>query len=95
MLEDRQFAYCAQLMISRTLSSKLGKAREDQQLMSDYVLKLAKEAERAAQSRRFIEEKGVSDSTSHSKSSNASAAGEPQPSSQQGIDLTEFDIGLR
>jgi hypothetical protein len=38
-------------MISRTLSRKLGKAREDQRGMSDYVLRLAAEAERAARER--------------------------------------------
>jgi CRP-like cAMP-binding protein len=51
MQEDREFAYAAQLMISRTLSRKLGKAREDQRGMSDYVLRLAAEAERAARER--------------------------------------------
>ena len=34
-------------MISRTLSRKLGQAREDQKTMSDYVVQLAREAERS------------------------------------------------
>lgn len=54
MQEDTEFAYAAQLMISKTLSRKLGKAREEQQQMSDYVMLLASEAERAAERREFL-----------------------------------------
>lgn len=54
MQEDTEFAYAAQLMISKTLSRKLGKAREEQQQISDYAMMLASEAERAAERREFL-----------------------------------------
>lgn len=41
MFADAEFAFAAQLMISRTLSRKLGKAREDQAVMSDTVIRSA------------------------------------------------------
>ena len=58
MLEDAEFAYSAQLIISRTLSRKLGEARQQQQQMSDYVVKLASEMERSS-TRREIGENGI------------------------------------
>lgn len=58
MLEDAEFAYSAQLIISRTLSRKLGEARQQQQQMSDYVVKLVSEMERSS-TRREIGENGI------------------------------------
>ena len=54
MQQDQEFAYAAQLMISRTLSRKLGNAREDQRVMSDYVVSLATEAEKASRASRRL-----------------------------------------
>lgn len=57
MKKDESFAYATQLMIARTLSAKLGDAREDQREMSKAALQSAQQAVAALESIEDREER--------------------------------------
>jgi len=84
MSVDREFERAAQLMICRTLSRKLGKAREEQQAMSTYVVQLAKEAARAS-SRRQTADRMLADEEE----------GEARLRREEELDLAKYDIGMQ
>lgn len=91
MSSDREFERCAQLMICRTLSRKLGKAREEQQVMSTYVVQLAREAARAS-SRRDLAQASEG---KYGQEEQPGLGWEPDGRASAEVDLAKYDVGLQ
>ena len=83
MQEDREFAATLGFAIARTLSRKLGQAREDQQA-SGVALSLAAEADRTAAERRRDAGDVAADG----------GDGGWDGSAAQSADLSEYDVGM-
>ena len=83
MQEDREFAATLGFAIARTLSRKLGQAREDQQA-SGVALSLAREADRTAAERRRDAGDVAADG----------GDGGWDGSAAQSADLSEYDVGM-
>ena len=83
MQEDREFAATLGFAIARTLSRKLGQAREDQQA-SGVALSLAREADRTAAERR----RDAGDVAAEG------GDGGWDGSAAQPADLSEYDVGM-
>jgi hypothetical protein len=93
MASDREFERCAQLMICRTLSRKLGKAREEQQAMSTYVVQLAREAARASSRRDLAQASEDGGEKEERPVLGREQAG--KATARADMDLAEYDIGLQ